>query len=57
MRRCAASPASIFQTAQSAGLDDLDDELVLHRASEQGRILVSHDKFHSTHRSGKLQKL
>jgi hypothetical protein len=25
-------------------LDDLDDELVLRRASEQGRILVSHDK-------------
>jgi predicted nuclease of predicted toxin-antitoxin system len=33
-----------FQTAQVAGLDDLDDELVLRRASEQGRILVSHDK-------------
>jgi Domain of unknown function (DUF5615) len=33
-----------FQTAQVAGLDDLDDELVLRRASEQDRILVSHDK-------------
>jgi Domain of unknown function (DUF5615) len=33
-----------FQIAQVAGLDDLDDELVLRRASEQGRILVSHDK-------------
>jgi hypothetical protein len=37
-------PSVDFQTAQSAGLDNLDDELVLHRASEQGRILVSHDK-------------
>lgn len=33
-----------FQTAQVAGLDHLDDESVLRRASEQGRILVSHDK-------------
>ena len=37
-------PSIDFQTAQAAGLDRLDDELVLHRASEQGRILVSHDK-------------
>jgi len=29
---------------QVAGLDHLDDESVLRRASEQGRILVSHDK-------------
>jgi hypothetical protein len=33
-----------FQTAQAAGLDRLDDEMVLRRASEQGRIVVSHDK-------------
>jgi uncharacterized protein DUF5615 len=37
-------PSIDFQTAQAAGLDQLDDELVLRRASEQGRILVSHDK-------------
>jgi hypothetical protein len=37
-------PAIDFQTALTAGLDGLDDELVLGRASEQGRILVSHDK-------------
>jgi hypothetical protein len=37
-------PSVDFQTAQAAGLDSLDDELVLGRASEQGRILVSHDK-------------
>lgn len=37
-------PSIDFQTAQSAGLDSLDDILVLHRALEQGRILVSHDK-------------
>jgi len=29
-------PSIDFQTAQAAGLDRLDDELVLHRASEQG---------------------
>jgi hypothetical protein len=37
-------PSIDFQTAQAAGLDNLDDELVLRRASEHGRILVSHDK-------------
>jgi hypothetical protein len=37
-------PSIDFQTAQAAGLDGLDDELVLLRAAEQGRILVSHDK-------------
>ena len=37
-------PSIDFQTAQAAGLDALDDESVLRRASEQGRILVSHDK-------------
>lgn len=37
-------PSIDFQTALTAGLDGLDDELVLGRASEQGRILVSHDK-------------
>lgn len=37
-------PSIDFQTAQSAGLHGLDDDLVLHRASEQRRILVSHDK-------------
>jgi len=33
-----------FQTAQAAGLDDLDDEAVLRLAASQSRILVSHDK-------------
>ena len=37
-------PSIDFQPAQTAGLDNLDDELVLRRASEQRRILVSHDK-------------
>ena len=37
-------PSIDFKTAQTAGLDGLDDELVLRFASEQGRILVSHDK-------------
>ena len=33
-----------FQTAQAAGLDNLDDEAVLRLAASQSRILVSHDK-------------
>ena len=37
-------PSIDIQSAQAAGLDRLDYELVLRRASEQGRILVSHDK-------------
>jgi len=37
-------PSIDFQTALTAGLHGLDDELVLGRASEQGRILVSHDR-------------
>ena len=37
-------PGIDFQTALTAGLHGLDDELVLGRASEEGRILVSHDK-------------
>lgn len=37
-------PSIDFQTALATGLHGLDDELVLGRASEQGRILVSHDK-------------
>jgi hypothetical protein len=32
-------PSIDFQTAQTAALDGLDDELVLGRASDQGRIL------------------
>ena len=32
-----------FQTAQSARLDGLDDQSVLHLAAAQSRILVSHD--------------
>ncbi|HXB74242.1 MAG TPA: hypothetical protein VNY05_38750 [Candidatus Acidoferrales bacterium] len=37
-------PSVDFQTAEAAGLDNLDDELALRRASEQDRIPVSHDK-------------
>ena len=37
-------PSIDFQTAQSARLDDLDDEDVLRLAASQSRILVSHDK-------------
>ncbi len=37
-------PAIDFQTAQQAGLDDLDDQRVLQRAAAEDRILVSHDK-------------
>ena len=37
-------PGIGFQTAQSAGLDRLDDETVLRLAASQGRILVTHDK-------------
>ena len=37
-------PSIDFQTAQSARLDDLDDEAVLRLAALQSRILVSHDK-------------
>lgn len=33
-----------FQTAQTARLDNLDDEEVLRLAASQSRILVSHDK-------------
>jgi hypothetical protein len=37
-------PAIDFQTAYSVGLAGLDDSEVLKLASEQGRILVSHDR-------------
>ena len=37
-------PRIDFQTAQSARLDDLDDEAVLGLAASQSRILVTHDK-------------
>ncbi len=37
-------PRIDFQTAQTARLDDLDDEAVLRLAASQSRILVSHDK-------------
>ena len=37
-------PSVDFQTAQAAGLDGLDDASVLRRTSEQGRILVTHDR-------------
>ena len=37
-------PGIGFQTAQSAGLDRLDDETVLRLAASQGRIPVTHDK-------------
>ncbi len=37
-------PAIDFQTARAAGLHGLDDKVVLGRAAEEGRILVTHDK-------------
>ena len=37
-------PSIDFQTAQAAGLDNLDDREVLSLAASQSRILVSHDK-------------
>jgi hypothetical protein len=37
-------PRIDFQTAQTARLDELDDEAVLRLAASQSRILVSHDK-------------
>jgi Domain of unknown function (DUF5615) len=37
-------PRIDFQTAQTARLDNLDDEGVLRFAASQSRILVSHDK-------------
>ena len=37
-------PAIDFQTAQTAQLDYLDDETVLHLAAAEGRVLVTHDK-------------
>jgi hypothetical protein len=38
------APSIDFQTAQAAGLDNLDDAEVLSLAASQARILVSHDK-------------
>jgi hypothetical protein len=37
-------PSIDFQTAHAADLAGLDDEKVLQLASQQGRILVSHDR-------------
>lgn len=37
-------PSIDFRTAHSAGLDGLSDDVVLERAAEDGRILVTHDK-------------
>ena len=37
-------PRIDFQTAQTARLDDLDDEAVLRLAASQSQVLVSHDK-------------
>jgi hypothetical protein len=38
------APALDFQTAHEAGLAGLDDDVVLERAAQEGRILVSHDR-------------
>ena len=37
-------PAVDFQTAHEANLAGLDDEIVLERAAQEGRVLVSHDR-------------
>ena len=37
-------PAVEFQTASEAGLAGLNDQEVLSRAAEDGRLLVSHDR-------------
>jgi hypothetical protein len=37
-------PSIDFQTAQTARFDHLDDLVVLRRAADDGRILVTHDK-------------
>ena len=38
------TPAVDFQTAHEAGLAGLGDEVVLERAAQEGRVLVSHDR-------------
>jgi hypothetical protein len=38
------APAVDFQTAHEAGLAGLNDDVVLERAAQEGRILVSHDR-------------
>ncbi|HEV8716191.1 MAG TPA: DUF5615 family PIN-like protein [Candidatus Binatia bacterium] len=38
------TPAVDFQTAHEAGLAGLEDDAVLERAAQEGRILVSHDR-------------
>ena len=37
-------PGIDFQTVAAAGLHNLDDPVVLLRAAQEGRILVSHDR-------------
>jgi hypothetical protein len=37
-------PAVDFQTAHEASLAGLDDDVVLERAAQEGRVLVSHDR-------------
>lgn len=37
------APEMDFQTAEAAGLRGLDDPVVLARAAQGGRVLVSHD--------------
>lgn len=41
MRR---EPDIDFQTAEAAGLRNLDDPAVLLRAAQEGRVLVTHDR-------------
>jgi hypothetical protein len=38
------APAVDFQTAHEAGLVGLDDDVVLEKAAQEGRVLVSHDR-------------
>lgn len=60
---CRREPALDFQTPEAAGLSGLPDPKVLDRATEEGRVLVTHDvqtmpghfaEFITTHQSAGL---
>lgn len=47
-------PSIDFQTAHTAGLEGLDDNAVLALATEQGRVLVTHDRKTMPHHFGEF---
>ena len=47
-------PSINFQTAHTAGLEGLDDNDVLALATEQGRVLVTHDRKTMPHHFGEF---